>query len=78
VTLGGLLVALSLAGYYLAGPIRAWLAQAPASMAQTQARIRRLLFGTTESLVAVPLLATFKILCDHIEALRPAGAFLGE
>jgi predicted PurR-regulated permease PerM len=28
--------------------------------------------------VAVPLLATFKILCDHIDALRPVGEFLGE
>ena len=41
--LGGLLLALSLAGYYLAGPTREWLAQAPASVAQTQARLRRLL-----------------------------------
>ena len=39
--LGGLLVALGLAGYYLAGPTRDWLAQAPASVAQTQARRRR-------------------------------------
>jgi predicted PurR-regulated permease PerM len=43
VVLGGLLVAASLAGYYLAGPTREWLAQAPASVSQTQARIRRLL-----------------------------------
>jgi predicted PurR-regulated permease PerM len=41
--LGGLLLALSLAGYYLAGPTREWLAQAPASVAQTQTRLRRLL-----------------------------------
>jgi len=43
VVLGGLLVAASVAGYYLAGPTREWLAQAPASVSQTQARIRRLL-----------------------------------
>jgi predicted PurR-regulated permease PerM len=43
VVLGGLLVAVGLAGYYLAGPTREWLAQAPASVSQTQARIRRLL-----------------------------------
>jgi predicted PurR-regulated permease PerM len=43
VVLGGLLVAVGLAGYYLAGPTREWLAQAPASVGQTQARIRRLL-----------------------------------
>jgi hypothetical protein len=27
--------------------------------------------------IAVPLLATFKIFCDHIEALAPIGEFLG-
>jgi hypothetical protein len=43
VVLGGLLVSAGLAGYYLAGPTRDWLAQAPASVAQTQARLRRLL-----------------------------------
>jgi hypothetical protein len=25
----------------------------------------------------VPLIATFKIFCDHIEALAPIGEFLG-
>jgi hypothetical protein len=25
----------------------------------------------------VPLLATFKIFCDHIESLAPIGEFLG-
>jgi predicted PurR-regulated permease PerM len=27
--------------------------------------------------IAVPLIATFKIFCDHIEALAPIGEFLG-
>jgi hypothetical protein len=27
--------------------------------------------------LAVPLLAAFKILCDHIDALAPVGEFLG-
>jgi hypothetical protein len=26
----------------------------------------------------VPLLATLKILCDHIETLAPVGEFLGD
>jgi predicted PurR-regulated permease PerM len=28
--------------------------------------------------IAVPLLAAFKILCDHIETLAPVGEFLGD
>jgi predicted PurR-regulated permease PerM len=36
------------------------------------------LWGIAGALLAVPLLATFKILCDHVESLASIGAFLGE
>jgi predicted PurR-regulated permease PerM len=36
------------------------------------------LWGVGGAFIAVPLLATFKILCDHIESLAPVGEFLGE
>jgi predicted PurR-regulated permease PerM len=35
------------------------------------------LWGVPGAFVAVPLLATFKIFCDHIETLAPVGEFLG-
>jgi predicted PurR-regulated permease PerM len=35
------------------------------------------LWGIPGALVAVPLLAMFKIFCDHIEPLAPIGEFLG-
>ncbi len=35
------------------------------------------IWGVPGAFVAVPLLATFKIFCDHIEALTPIGEFLG-
>jgi predicted PurR-regulated permease PerM len=35
------------------------------------------IWGVPGAFVAVPLLATFKIFCDHIEALAPIGEFLG-
>jgi predicted PurR-regulated permease PerM len=35
------------------------------------------LWGVGGAFVAVPLLVTFKIFCDHIEALAPIGEFLG-
>jgi predicted PurR-regulated permease PerM len=34
------------------------------------------LWGAVGALVAVPILMTFKILCDHIETLAPVGEFL--
>jgi predicted PurR-regulated permease PerM len=34
------------------------------------------MWGLAGTLLAVPLLACFKIVCDHIEGLRPAGEFL--
>lgn len=34
-------------------------------------------WGIPGAFIAVPLLATFKIFCDHIEALAPIGEFLG-
>jgi predicted PurR-regulated permease PerM len=43
VVLIGLLVTVGLSGYYLAGPTRSWLTQAPASISQAQTRLRRLL-----------------------------------
>src|SRR5579863_1954569 len=36
------------------------------------------LWGIAGALLAVPLLATFKIVCDHVEPLASIGAFLGE
>jgi predicted PurR-regulated permease PerM len=36
------------------------------------------IWGIPGAFLAVPLLATFKIFCDHIEALAPIGEFLGE
>jgi predicted PurR-regulated permease PerM len=36
------------------------------------------LWGIAGALLAVPLLATFKIVCDHVGSLASIGAFLGE
>ncbi len=36
------------------------------------------MWGVAGVLLAVPLLAIFKILCDHVESLASIGAFLGE
>jgi predicted PurR-regulated permease PerM len=36
------------------------------------------LWGMLGALLAVPILATFKIFCDHIEPLAPIGEFLGD
>jgi predicted PurR-regulated permease PerM len=35
------------------------------------------MWGTAGALLAVPMLATFKICCDHVEALQPIGTMLG-
>ncbi|MGH7509024.1 MAG: AI-2E family transporter [Gemmatimonadales bacterium] len=35
------------------------------------------IWGVPGAFIAVPLLTTFKIFCDHIEALAPIGEFLG-
>lgn len=35
------------------------------------------LWGIPGALLAVPMVATFKIVCDHIESLAPVGEFLG-
>jgi predicted PurR-regulated permease PerM len=35
-------------------------------------------WGIAGALLAVPLLAVFKILCDHVESLASIGAFLGD
>jgi predicted PurR-regulated permease PerM len=35
------------------------------------------LWGVGGAFIAVPLLVTFKIFCDHIESLSPIGEFLG-
>ena len=37
-----------------------------------------MLWGIPGAFVAVPLIATFKIFCDHIETLAPVGEFLGK
>jgi predicted PurR-regulated permease PerM len=36
------------------------------------------LWGVPGMLLAVPLLATLKIVCDHIQPLNPVGEFLGD
>ena len=36
------------------------------------------IWGIPGAFIAVPLLATLKIFCDHIEALAPVGEFLGQ
>jgi predicted PurR-regulated permease PerM len=36
------------------------------------------IWGISGAFIAVPLLATFKIFCDHIESLASVGEFLGE
>jgi predicted PurR-regulated permease PerM len=36
------------------------------------------IWGVAGALIAVPLLATLKIFCDHIESLAPIGEFLGD
>jgi predicted PurR-regulated permease PerM len=36
------------------------------------------IWGVAGAFIAVPLLAAFKILCDHIETLSPVGEFLGK
>src|ERR1700716_394796 len=35
------------------------------------------MWGIPGALLAVPMLAMFKILCDHMEPLAPLGEFLG-
>ena len=35
-------------------------------------------WGIPGAFVAVPLMATFKIFCDHIDSLAPIGEFLGQ
>lgn len=36
------------------------------------------IWGVPGAFLAVPILATFKIFCDHIETLTPVGEFLGK
>jgi predicted PurR-regulated permease PerM len=36
------------------------------------------LWGITGAILAVPIMASIKITCDHIESLRPIGEFLAE
>ncbi len=36
------------------------------------------IWGVAGAFIGVPLMATFKICCDHIEALKPVGEFLGQ
>lgn len=35
-------------------------------------------WGIPGAFVAVPMMATFKIVCDHVESLNPIGEFLGQ
>ncbi|HET8622995.1 MAG TPA: AI-2E family transporter [Gemmatimonadales bacterium] len=36
------------------------------------------LWGIPGAILAVPIMAAFKIVCDHVESLAPVGEFLGE
>ena len=36
------------------------------------------LWGAMGLILAVPITGAFKIICDHIDRLRPYGAWLGE
>ena len=36
------------------------------------------IWGIPGAFIAVPLMATLKIVCDHIDALAPIGEFLGQ
>ena len=36
------------------------------------------IWGIPGALIAVPMMAIFKIICDHIEPLAPIGEFLGK
>jgi predicted PurR-regulated permease PerM len=36
------------------------------------------IWGVPGAFIAVPLLAAFKILCDHVEVMKPVGEFLGQ
>jgi predicted PurR-regulated permease PerM len=36
------------------------------------------IWGIPGAFIAVPLMATFKIFCDHIDSLAPIGEFLGQ
>jgi predicted PurR-regulated permease PerM len=36
------------------------------------------IWGIPGAFIAVPMMATFKIFCDHIDALAPIGEFLGQ
>jgi predicted PurR-regulated permease PerM len=35
------------------------------------------MWGIPGALLAVPLLATFKIICDRVEPLKPVGHIMG-
>lgn len=35
------------------------------------------LWGTAGAILAVPILVTLKVVCDHVETLRPLSTFLG-
>jgi predicted PurR-regulated permease PerM len=37
-----------------------------------------LLWGVAGAILAVPIMAALKIICDHIESLTPVGEFLGK
>jgi predicted PurR-regulated permease PerM len=34
------------------------------------------LWGVAGALIAVPLLASFKIICDHVDGLQPISEFI--
>jgi predicted PurR-regulated permease PerM len=36
------------------------------------------IWGVPGAILAVPMMAAFKIACDHIESLSPIGEFLGK
>jgi len=40
--------------------------------------IGELLWGISGMILAIPMIAIFKIVCDHIETLKPYGFLIGE
>jgi predicted PurR-regulated permease PerM len=40
--------------------------------------VGELIWGIPGIILAIPVLAIFKILCDHIESLKPYGFLIGE
>jgi predicted PurR-regulated permease PerM len=79
IVLVALLVTVGLSGYYLAGPTRSWLAQAPASISQTQTRLRRLLRPVAQvTRTAEQVAQATDVAAGHTPQVVLRGKSLGE